>query len=298
MVRDEVQDVKVYSFALLLYRPREKAILAVMTEERCFMRPLHLFLVSTFGLFLAGFALAGLLISFDGPGFLVVIVQIAMAWTPTFAYLIIHKRAHPETDLGSFILRQFAPRVRLLPLFGSILIPVIAGAAVWMGYSVVTGVPLRETLAELTVGSFGILCVNNLIRGPLGEELGWRGYLLGELHRRHSLVVSALIVGVIWGLWHLPLWLVSGYAGVDLLLYSLFFLISIVAFSVIISIVHVAGGRNLLYAIILHQMLNFTIQLVEIDRIIVLGGSAAFYTVLAVVLVLVFARVKGKAAAA
>jgi hypothetical protein len=29
-------------------------------------------------------------------------------------------------------------------------------------------------------------------------------------------------VGVIRGLWHLPLWLVSGYQGTDLLLYSLF----------------------------------------------------------------------------
>jgi hypothetical protein len=254
------------------------------------MRPMRLFLVLTFGLFLAGFAVAGLLISFGGPGSLVVIVQIAMAWTPTFAYLIIHKRAHPEIDLGSFILRQFAPRLRLLPLIASILIPVAAVAAVWMLHSLVTGTSLGESTAELTFASFGLMFVNNLIRGPLGEELGWRGYLLGEIHRRHSLVVSALIVGIIWGLWHLPLWLVSGYAGVDLLLYSLFFLISIVAFSVIISIVHVAGGRNLLYAIVLHQMLNFAIQLVDIDRVIMLGGSAVFYTALAVLMGLLFAR--------
>lgn len=262
------------------------------------MRPLHLFLVLTFGLFLVGFAVAGLLIAFDGPNFIIVTVQIVMAWTPTFAYLIIHKRVNPEISLGRFILLQFAPRVRLLPFISSILIPLVAVAAIWMGYSLATGAPLSDTLAEVTVGSFVILFLNNLIRGPLGEELGWRGYLLGEIQRRRSLVASALIVGIIWGLWHLPLWLVSGYAGVDLLLYSLFFLISIVAFSVIISIVHVVGGRNLLYAIILHQMLNFAIQLVEIDQIIVLGGSAVFYTVLAVVMGLLFARAKPKVAPA
>jgi hypothetical protein len=106
------------------------------------------------------------------------------------------------------------------------------------------------------------------------------------------------MVGIIWGLWHLPLWLVSGYAGLELLAYSLFFLISIVAFSVVISIIHVAGGRNLLYAVLLHQMLNFAIQLVDIDRIIVLGGSAVFYTALALVMGLLYTGRKAKVAVA
>ncbi len=38
----------------------------------------------------------------------------------------------------------------------------------------------------------------------LGEESGWRGYLLPLLHKRYSLLVSALVVALIWMLWHLP----------------------------------------------------------------------------------------------
>jgi uncharacterized protein len=38
----------------------------------------------------------------------------------------------------------------------------------------------------------------------LGEESGWRGYLLPLLHKRYSLLVSALAVALIWMLWHLP----------------------------------------------------------------------------------------------
>jgi len=37
-----------------------------------------------------------------------------------------------------------------------------------------------------------------------GEEIGWRGYVLPRLQARHSAFVSTLIVGIIWGFWHLP----------------------------------------------------------------------------------------------
>lgn len=48
----------------------------------------------------------------------------------------------------------------------------------------------------------------------IGEESGWRGFLLPELHRRRSLFASALIVAVVWMLWHLPaFWFNESYLG-------------------------------------------------------------------------------------
>lgn len=247
------------------------------------MKPLNLFLLLTFVLFIVGFGITGLLISTDSPNYLVVLAQIVMAWTPTIAFAIVHPRVDSGKSLWRYIADRFATPIKLLPILASILIPVVATIIVWVGYSMVAGKALFDLVAKLSVGSVLLMFLDSLIRGPLGEELGWRGYLQVELNKRFSLLKSSLIVGGIWGVWHLPLWFVSGFEGVNLLLYILFFMIGLVSFSVIIGYIYSRGG-NLLYAIFLHQMLNFSGRLLEIDELTVLGGSSAVYVIIALVI--------------
>ncbi len=53
-----------------------------------------------------------------------------------------------------------------------------------------------------------ILFMPMMILGGGLEEIGWRGMLQPLLEKRFSFIVSALIEGCIWSVWHLPLWLV------------------------------------------------------------------------------------------
>ncbi|SEK86248.1 CPBP family intramembrane glutamic endopeptidase [Carnobacterium iners] len=48
-----------------------------------------------------------------------------------------------------------------------------------------------------------------IIGGGL-EELGWRGYLQPKLEKIVSYFPSVIIVGIIWSIWHLPLWAIKG----------------------------------------------------------------------------------------
>jgi membrane protease YdiL (CAAX protease family) len=54
-----------------------------------------------------------------------------------------------------------------------------------------------------------------IILAGLGEEFGWRGFLLPRLQRHHNALISSLIIGVFHSLWHVPLFLVAGTAQSD-----------------------------------------------------------------------------------
>jgi membrane protease YdiL (CAAX protease family) len=51
--------------------------------------------------------------------------------------------------------------------------------------------------------------------GPLEEELGWRGFVLPRLQASRSAWDAALVLGLVWGLWHIPLYLVPGTGQYD-----------------------------------------------------------------------------------
>lgn len=261
------------------------------------MKPMKLFLLLTFVLFIVGFGITGLLISMESPNYLIVLIQIIMAWTPSMAFAMIHKRIDPSRSLWQQILDRFAKPIELLPLLASILIPVIAILVVWGGYSVYSGKKMIDLVAKLSLGPVLLMFLDTLVRGPLGEELGWRGYLQLELNKRFSVLTSSLIVGLIWGVWHLPLWFISGFQGIDLLLYIIYFMVGLVAFSVIIGYIFSRGG-NLFYAILLHLMLNFSGRFLEFDELTVLGGSSAVYLIIALYISVMLLKTERKENAA
>ena len=48
------------------------------------------------------------------------------------------------------------------------------------------------------------------IAAGIGEEFGWRGFLLPRLQTHHNALVSSLIIGVMWAIWHIPMYFIRG----------------------------------------------------------------------------------------
>ena len=70
-----------------------------------------------------------------------------------------------------------------------------------------------------------------------------------------------------------------------------------ITFSVIIGFVY-GRGRNLIYAILLHQMLNFSGRLLEMDELTVLGGTSAVYVAIALMVTLIWLKSTSRPTAA
>ena len=94
----------------------------------------------------------------------------------------------------------------------------------------------------------------SLFGPPIGEEFGWRGYALPELQRHHNALTSSIIVGVIWGTWHLPL--LATYQSPDMVGIAALYLARIAMMSVIFTVVYNNTGGNLLMPILLHGSVN------------------------------------------
>lgn len=104
-----------------------------------------------------------------------------------------------------------------------------------------------------------------------GEELGWRGYALPRLARRFGLGAASLILGLIWAVWHLPLFLVPGgdTFGQSFPVY----LIQVTALSVVLAWLYWRTQGSLLLVMILHASVNNTKDIVPS---VVPGASDAF----------------------
>lgn len=78
--------------------------------------------------------------------------------------------------------------------------------------------------------------------------------------KKSGVVKGSVLLGLIWGGWHAPLWFVtSGFTGVNLILYITSFLVLIISISVIIGICY-HHNKNIFVANWIHLILNFSMS--------------------------------------
>lgn len=94
----------------------------------------------------------------------------------------------------------------------------------------------------------------------LGEEIGWRGFLVPALATHHSFIKVSLVSGAIWAIWHYPLIIFGNYnASVDRLYALLCFTVMILGLSFLYSWFRLKSN-SLWPAVILHASHNLFVQ--------------------------------------
>jgi len=169
-------------------------------------------------------------------------------WAPAIsAFLVVIRLsglAGLRKYLGRFLMGGTSWKWYAFLLFG---VPLVFVAG-----SVLKGNLSDATFPFASVQSFLVALLFVAIKGPV-EEFGWRGLALPLLQRRMSPIWAALLLGVIWGLWHTPAFLLSG-TQQSTWSFVPFFL-GTIALSVIVTPLFNASGGSILLPALFHFML-------------------------------------------
>jgi membrane protease YdiL (CAAX protease family) len=95
---------------------------------------------------------------------------------------------------------------------------------------------------------------------PLWEEIGWRGFLLPILEAKFRSFTAAIVLGLIWGIWHIPMYLTHNPEGSRTGLFLIYFVMGTVPITVLFVWLFNRTG-SLLVTIFFHAAINATFAL-------------------------------------
>jgi membrane protease YdiL (CAAX protease family) len=153
-----------------------------------------------------------------------------------------------------------------VPLVLALLVGLISAALDIRNFSPVS----FQQLTQLTPILLSVLGLGLI--GALGEELGWRGFLLPKMISG-GIKSPYLVCGLVWASWHLPLITFGGFYQTDnALLMALIYGVGIIAMSYVFSELRVSSG-SVWVAAIVHAAHNFFFQFMVPVLLLTVPGS-------------------------
>lgn len=198
-------------------------------------------------------------------------LMVVMGYMPTLAAVIVTGLTAGRQGLAALFRKLLIARVGL----GWYLFSIFGLAGVYIGvvflYNAWGGSPalpfLSTGLPRLPPGLLALSIVPMFIVIGIvnGEELGWRGFALPALQKKHNALTSSLILGVIWTIFHLPLFFTvtgSSQAGSSFIS----FLLSTMAMTILYTWLYNNTRGSVLVAYLFHAAANTWSQVFSIDH--------------------------------
>lgn len=168
-------------------------------------------------------------------------------FSPAIVALIMIGITEKKSGINN-LFKRFVPKKEIITwLLISVVFSVLISFACDIVLKLSMKMPINYSTSANTMTVSTILIV---FLGALGEELGWRGYLLPLLSRNYSNLISSLIIGVLWGIWH------AGDYGEGIGFFL--FIISTIEFSIMMTWLYSKSNKNWLTAFLFHGFFNIS----------------------------------------
>jgi len=236
--------------------------------------PLLAFFVLVFGIeWLLVFALVSLI-----PPMIALLIG---SWLPNIVGIFITGLAGGRGGLRELFNKVILWRIPLKWYIVALLLPTILGFLAIGLYKL-----LGNAMPEFAPASQLLLIVLvSVFTGAMGEELGWRGTALPRLQARWNALISSLILGVLWGLYHLPSFLIKGLPLDDLPLIP--FMIGALSLTILVSWTFNHTRGSLITVFLYHFAFNFLLNITEFLSNPVLFGLLGGICIIASVAVVI-----------
>jgi membrane protease YdiL (CAAX protease family) len=154
-------------------------------------------------------------------------------------------------DLRPWLRNLVDPGAPLWVWAAAVLVPV-ALYVLALGVFLLAGGSFDRT-SVLPAAAVPAVVFATFIRGGL-EEPGWRGMALPVLQRSVGAFRASIVIGVVWAVWHVPLFLMPGssQAGTPFWLYALV----VLGISVIATWLYNEAGGRVLIPVVFHTLSN------------------------------------------
>jgi membrane protease YdiL (CAAX protease family) len=173
-----------------------------------------------------------------------------VVWTPTILAMIFMRWIGGAVGLRNELatrLRYRRESARWLVVAG--VVPIIAMTiAIFAARAAGAGAPWTP------IAAYPLMIGVQVITGAVGEELGWRGYVLPRLSKRFGEMKAAWVMGLLWSLWHVPAFFTPGLPHQTMPMFST--LAFIIVFGVFLAFVFNRTGESMLATMLAHLSLN------------------------------------------
>jgi membrane protease YdiL (CAAX protease family) len=188
------------------------------------------------------------------------------SWLPNVVAVFVTGVAGGKAGLRELFSRVVLWRIDIMWYAIALFVPIAMGflaIGLYMlcGNAVPDSAPASQLLPIVLIAVF---------TGAMGEELGWRGTALPRLQRRWNPLISSLILGVLWGLYHVPSFLLSGMPQQHLPLIA--FMVASLGLTILISWTFNHTGGSLIPVFLYHFSFNLMLNATGI-----LGNPALFW---------------------